>query len=72
MYVLRKKQILFMFCCIFASMIIYVAGENLQRTANTTQVVALPVTNKVIVVDAGHGIPDEEEKLLKSMDITQQ
>lgn len=25
----------------------------------TVETVALPVTNKVIVVDAGHGIPDE-------------
>lgn len=72
MYVLRKKQILFMFCCIFASMFIYVAQSNIERTTNAVQVVALPVTNKVIVVDAGHGVPDEEEKLLKSMDITQQ
>ena len=59
MYVLRKKQILFMFCCIFVSMFIYVAQTNLERTTNATQVVALPITNKVIVVDAGHGIPDE-------------
>ena len=72
MYVIRKKQILFMFCCIFFSIFIYVAGDNLKRDINTTQVVALPVSNKVIVVDAGHGVPDEEEKLLKSMDITQQ
>ena len=72
MYVIRKKQILFMFCCIFVSMFIYVAGDNLKRNINTTQVVALPVSNKVIVVDAGHGVPDEGEKLLKSTDITQQ
>lgn len=59
MYILRKKQILFMFSCIFISMFIYVASDNIQRTVNATQVVSLPITNKVIVVDAGHGIPDE-------------
>lgn len=59
MYVLRKKQILFMFCCIFVAMFTYAAQTSIERTTNATQVVALPVTNKVIVVDAGHGVPDE-------------
>ena len=59
MYVIRKKQILFMFCCIFVSMFVYVTGDSLKKDLNTTQVVALPVSNKVIVVDAGHGVPDE-------------
>lgn len=31
----------------------------------TVQTVTLPVTNKVIVIDAGHGVPDEGDCLLK-------
>lgn len=32
---------------------------NEKNTINTVQTVALPVSNKVIVIDAGHGVPDE-------------
>ena len=32
---------------------------------NTVQTVSLPVSNKVIVLDAGHGKPDERGCLLK-------
>ena len=41
-------------------------GITLWRTTDktktdkkTVQTVTLPVTNKVIVIDAGHGVPDE-------------
>ena len=37
--------------------------ENYKQSQNinleTVQTVALPVNNKTIVLDAGHGIPDE-------------
>jgi len=38
-------------------MIAFIAQK--QTYKNTVQTVALPVTNKVIVIDAGHGKPDE-------------
>ncbi len=52
MIILEKKKIivwsLLLFICIFAF------GVTANRMENTVQTVALPVTNKVIVIDAGH------------------
>ncbi len=43
-----------------------ITGYNVNNSENesnidvkTVQTVALPVDNKVIVIDAGHGVPDE-------------
>ena len=49
-------------------------GINGEKNVNNSTIptVSLPVSGKTIVLDAGHGVPDEEEKLLKPMDITQQ
>ena len=57
MIVLNKKRIM-----IIMSMIIIATFAFTIQTAQikeTVPTVALPVSNKVIVVDAGHGIPDE-------------
>ncbi len=52
MIILEKKKIitwsLLFFICIFAFSI------TVNRMENTVQTVALPVTDKVIVIDAGH------------------
>ena len=32
---------------------------KIAKTEDTVETVALPVSNKVIVIDAGHGVPDE-------------
>jgi N-acetylmuramoyl-L-alanine amidase len=44
---------------LFACMYSMVSQQN-----NTVLTVALPVSNKVIVLDAGHGLPDEGAFLL--------
>ena len=36
-----------------------IANQNFTNAEKTSQTVALPVTNKVIIEDAGHGSPDE-------------
>ena len=36
-----------------------IANNNMLNKEITTETVALPVTNRVIVIDAGHGTPDE-------------
>ena len=64
MIVLTKKRILYAIgiisMCIFAYTI---TGLNIISTnknqLETVQTVALPTNNKVIVIDAGHGVPDE-------------
>lgn len=58
MIVLQKKKILLCMGLVIASLL--VAGS--YKTINndeTIETVSLPVSNKVIVLDAGHGAPDE-------------
>lgn len=57
MIILNKKRIM-----IIVSMVMIATCAFTIQTAQikeTVQTVALPVSNKVIVIDAGHGVPDE-------------
>ena len=57
MIILSRKRILCIFSMIFVSLFVFVfQTANLNKTVETA---SLPVTNKVIVIDAGHGKPDE-------------
>ncbi|MBQ3145968.1 MAG: hypothetical protein IJB90_05405 [Clostridia bacterium] len=64
MIIVTKKKILYtlgiitMF--IFAYAITrYNVINSSKKEIQTIETVALPVENKVIVIDAGHGVPDE-------------
>ena len=57
MIILSKKKILVISTCIFVSLFAFILQTS--KIENTVQTVALPVSNKVIVIDAGHGKPDE-------------
>ena len=64
MIILTKKKILYTLGVIMMFMFAYVVtGYNINNTSKKEieilQTVALPVDNKVIVIDAGHGKPDE-------------
>ena len=59
MVILRKKRILAVVCMVIMCVVACTAQTNQNKQNNnssleTTQVVALPVTNKVVVIDAGH------------------
>lgn len=56
MLIVRKKRIFLICLAILVSIVSY--GANFQ-SRYTVQTVSLPVTNKTVVLDAGHGIPDE-------------
>ena len=64
MIVLHKKRIIFfvyhIFFIIFA--LSYLKASNNQGTLQT---MALPVSNKVVVLDAGHGLPDKRGNTVK-------
>lgn len=63
MIVLSKKRIIATISMVFVALFAFVIQKaNLNKTIET---VSLPVTNKVIVIDAGHGVPDEGDCLLK-------
>ena len=58
MIVLSKKRIMIVASVIMVALFTFVIQTNTKNT-NVVQTVALPVSNKVIVWDAGHGKPDE-------------
>lgn len=66
MVVLRKKRIITLFSLVMFSIIVCGtlslkstnSEENVDNLEKTIQTVALPVSNKTIVIDAGHGVPD--------------
>lgn len=57
MILLNKKRIVLVASAVFLALVVGTIQNSAYK--NTTQTVALPVTNKVIVIDAGHGVPDE-------------
>ena len=61
MIVLRKKRLIltayFILLSVFAC--VYTVNSQKLRSTDATLVSALPVSDKVIVLDAGHGVPDE-------------
>ena len=65
MLILSKKRITLMLCMIFVSLYAFsfkIANNStnlIEDSGRTVETVATPVSNKVIIVDAGHGTPDE-------------
>ncbi len=55
--VLTKKRLIVMFCMIFVSIFAFNI-KIANNKVNSLQTMAVPVTNKVIIIDAGHGAPD--------------
>ena len=58
MIILSKKRIMIVASVIMVALFAFAIQTNTKNT-NVVQTVALPVSNKVIVLDAGHGKPDE-------------
>lgn len=63
MLILSKRRIAMMLCLVFVSLYAFsfkIANNrmNINNSQKTTPTVALPVSNKTVVVDAGHGLPD--------------
>ena len=56
MIIVNKKRIYFILTMIMISVVSFATRI---KTENTTPTVSLPVSNKTIVLDAGHGYPDE-------------
>lgn len=60
MFVISRKRLGIIIGAITFSMFAFIiANQNIDIKKDTVATVALPVTNKVIVIDAGHGKPDE-------------
>ena len=66
MIILNKKRITLVITSIFLSIFIFIfTADNIQNREEYTPTVSLPVSGKTIVVDAGHGIPDERSRKFK-------
>ena len=61
MIVLNRKRITIMVLSVFISVSAFIFAMDRKNTVPT---VSLPVSGKVIVIDAGHGKPDEGVSLL--------
>ena len=61
MFVFRKKRIIALVSLICVVLIVGTirVTNNTKENEETVETVSLPVSNKVIVIDAGHGTPDE-------------
>lgn len=60
MIVLNKKKIILVSSSIFLAIFIFMlTSSNLGEKNNYVETVSLPVSGKTIVIDAGHGVPDE-------------
>lgn len=54
MLVLNKKRIYIVFAFLILSTLVFQIGVN-SKKIDVKETVALPVNNKVIIIDAGHG-----------------
>jgi len=65
MIVIDKKKILKIVLCVFVVVFVFSFTLNKNDANNYIETVSLPVSGKTVVVDAGHGVPDEGDSLLK-------
>lgn len=64
MLILTKKRITIILCMVCVSLYAFsfkIANNmtDITEAEKTAETVATPVSNKVVIVDAGHGTPDE-------------
>ena len=60
MIILNKKRIALIITSVFLAIFIFAfTTDNIEEYKKYISTVSLPVSEKVIIVDAGHGKPDE-------------
>ena len=63
MYVINRKKISLILICLLLGIFAYsYEGTKINLDQEVEQVASTPVSGKVIVVDAGHGVPDERSR----------
>lgn len=58
MLVLNKKRISIIMLCVLVSIFSFIIASN-NKQEHIIPTTATPVSGKTIIVDAGHGVPDE-------------
>lgn len=64
MIVLNRKRIYIILSCLIISSVVFQICKN-PKKIEVEETVALPVNNKTIIIDAGHGRRRSEELWLK-------
>lgn len=60
MYVIKRKRICLILIAVLLGIFAYsYENQKINIDEQTQSTTATPVSGKVIVVDAGHGVPDE-------------
>ena len=59
MIILNKKKIIYSILCLFLIIWAFIYTLNFNKNNNYISTVSLPVSGKTVVLDAGHGKPDE-------------
>jgi len=63
MYVINRKRISIILICLVLGIFVYsYEGTKINEDEQVQQTTSTPVSGKVIVVDAGHGVPDERSR----------
>lgn len=62
MILLNKKKMIFILSCMILSVLFYSFTSLPHSTIETS---STPVSNHVVILDAGHGVPDVKGPLLK-------
>lgn len=62
MIVLSKKRITLILTCILVGIFTFILQSVDLQNKETIPTVTLPVSGKTIIVDAGHGVPDERSR----------
>ena len=64
-YIIKRKKISLILIALMLGIFVYsYENQKLNTDEQTQSTTATPVSGKVIVVDAGHGVPDERVCLL--------
>lgn len=61
MIILSKKRLILITSMICISLTVFLVNNSITDI-KTVETVNLPASNKVIVLDAGHGVPDERSR----------
>ena len=59
MIILSKKRITMILGCVLVGLFTFMIQKTQINEGKTIETVTLPISNKTIIVDAGHGVPDE-------------
>ena len=63
-----KKRVFIIFFAFMISFSVYIGQKNTtnekREIGDAVQVTALPISGKTVILDAGHGTPDEGVSLL--------